>query len=255
MALFTDGLINSGGDLQKYESGILNIASTEAIDISAKASLAQDEITTELHLFLKRNLLQDTWFLLRPTVDVDDIVITGPLLRWHAYKTLATIYRDAYNNQLNDRYQGKWNEYEKLAGAAAMSLFEAGVGIVLQPVPKGNVPSLTVIPLGVTGTSYYVRVSWLNTSGQEGCVSDVLQATCGDGSATVVGPADPPPNVSYWNVYAGDSPDNVQLQNASPIPISDTWTLPASGLIGGRLPGTGQSPERWIVDRRVLPRG
>ncbi|MGA2598955.1 MAG: hypothetical protein ABSH09_18425 [Bryobacteraceae bacterium] len=255
MALLTDGLLNTSGALQQYENAILGVAATEEIDVTAKASLAQEEIATHLHLFLDRSALHSREFLVRRHVDVRDIVVTRPLKRWHAYRTLAMIYRDAYNNQLNDRYQGKWTEYETLAAGAEQVFYRAGAGIVQNPVPRASEPLLTTIPLGVSGISYYVRISWINAFRQEGCASEIQQATTSDGSAMVVASAEGPEGIDSWNVYAGSGPESVQLQNATPIPIAGTWILPPNGLISGKAPGDGQTPEWWIVDRHVLPRG
>lgn len=254
MALFTDEIMNDGEALQQYDSNILNVASTEAIDVSAKAKLAQEEIATELLLFLERSALEDPMFLMRRLLLVSDVVVTDPLRRWHAYKTLAMVYRDAHNNQLNDRYQGKWSEYERLSASAARTVYQAGIGIVHEPVPKASEPVLTVVPQAVTGVRCFVRVSWLNRSGQEGGASEVVEAACGDGSAVVVG-TQTPVGIMFWNIYAGEGPDSVVLQNSLPIPVADTWTVPTSGLRKGRIPGTGQVPECWIVDRHILPRG
>ena len=44
MALFIDGQINRLQNLERYESGILDLASTEQIDITGKMALAQDQI-------------------------------------------------------------------------------------------------------------------------------------------------------------------------------------------------------------------
>src|SRR6266851_5741501 len=137
MALFTDGPLISTEELQKCENGILNLASTENIDLAGKIALAQSEIANQLVLFLLRKLpLQDYATLpwARRTRDVGDVVVTEPLRQWHAHKTLAMVYRDAYNNQLNDRYQGKWTEYEALQKFAADNLLLAGVGLVSDPI-------------------------------------------------------------------------------------------------------------------------
>jgi hypothetical protein len=250
-----DGPINSSDALLKYETSILNIANREGIDVSVKAMLAQEEITTGLHLFLDRTSVRSQAFLAAPRASVKGIVVTDPLKRWHAFKTLAVFYRDAYNNQLNDRYKGKWTEYEQLSTAAAQTLFRAGVGIVHYPVPKASDPLLTVIPIGVTGTSYYVRISWINAFGDEGAASNVQQAATGDGSATVVASAIGYGGIESWNVYAGNGPDDLQLQSVPAIPIGGTWIMPPSGLISGRAPGDGQAPEHWIIDRHVVLRG
>src|SRR5437660_1117827 len=98
MALFTDGPLSTSGELQQYENGILNVASTENIDITGKGLLAQGEIATELLLFLERNSFSNAGLLVRQSIGVGDVVITEPLKRWHAYKTLALVYQDAYNN-------------------------------------------------------------------------------------------------------------------------------------------------------------
>lgn len=255
MALFIDGPLSTSVELQQYENGILDVASTEKIDITAKATLAQGEIAAELLLFLDRNSLWDPRLLVRQRIGISDIVISEPLKRWHVYRTLAMVYQDAYNNQLNDRYRGKWTQYNQLSSAAAQTLFEVGVGIVHQPIPRASEPSLTLVPMGITGNSYYVRVSWLSTSGQEGTTSAAAQATSSDGSAVVVGVTNPPPGAVFWNVYAGNGPDDVTLQNTAPLPVSATWMLPTTGLQTGTAPGDGQVPEWWIVDRRILPRG
>ena len=255
MALFTDGPLNTGVELQQYENGILEVSSTEHVDITAKATLAQAEIAGDLLLFLDRNSLWDPRLLIRQRIGIMDVVISEPLKRWHVYKTLAMIYQDAYNNQLNDRYKGKWMQYDKLSGAAAQTLSQVGVGIVHQPIPRASEPSLTVVSMGVTGSSYYVRASWLSMSGQEGSISAAAQVTSSDGAAVVLGVSNPPAEAIFWNVYAGNGPDDVTLQNATPLSISDTWMLPTTGLRMGPAPGDGQVAEWWIVDRHILPRG
>jgi hypothetical protein len=254
MALFTDGPIQTSGELQHYDTGILNAASTEGINVTSKALLAQEEMGTELLLFLIRNSSFDPQYLVRRRIGVSDIVVTPPLRRWHAYETLALVYRDAFNNQLNDRYQGKWKEYAGLASDAAETLFEAGVGIVHRPVPKSSQPLLASEAASVSGAQYYLRSSWV-ALGQEGAVSDLLQVTSADGSTMVVRSATPPPGVDSWNVYAATDPEQMRLQNPSPLPVGASWTLPVTGVSDGQPPGDGQAPEWWVVERRVLPRG
>lgn len=128
MALFTDGQINNLRDLQRYESGLLDVASVEQIDITAKMALAQDMIASDLLLFLLKRSCQ--WEPNRRVIDVGDVALTDPLRRWHGLKTIALIYEDAYNTQLNDRYQGKWRQYQQLAKEAEKTLYDVGVGLV-----------------------------------------------------------------------------------------------------------------------------
>ncbi len=50
----------------------------------------------------------------RRAIGVSDVVVTRQMKRWHALHTLEIVYRDAFNNQLNDRYQAKFVEYQEL---------------------------------------------------------------------------------------------------------------------------------------------
>ena len=66
MALFNDGPLCSLLDLQNAESGILNVASTEGIDLAGKIALAQGTIANELILFLlRRQMVYDTLWGMR----------------------------------------------------------------------------------------------------------------------------------------------------------------------------------------------
>jgi hypothetical protein len=257
MALYTDGPINGAMDLQNYENAILTIANTEQIDLAGKSVLAQSEIATELTLFLLRRLRQQDvlWTVaFRRTIGVGDVVVTDPLRRWHAHKTLALVYRDAYNNQLNDRYQGKWKEYEKLAKASAESYFQIGVGLVSGPISKATLPVLTTVPGTGPAATYYVAVAWVNQTGQFGSASDVAQLTASTGQQLVVAAVNPPPNATGWNAYIGEAPGATSLQNTSPIATGSTWTL-ATALQPGACPGQGQEPTWFLVDQRVIERG
>jgi hypothetical protein len=257
MALYTDGPINGAMDLQNYENAILTIANTEQIDLAGKSVLAQSEIATELTLFLLRRFRQQDvlWTVaFRRTIGVGDVVVTDPLRRWHAHKTLALVYRDAYNNQLNDRYQGKWKEYEKLAKASAESYFQIGVGLVSGPISKATLPVLTTVPGTGPAATYYVAVAWVNQTGQFGSASDVAQLTTSTGQQLVVAAVNPPPNAAGWNAYIGEAPGATSLQNTSPIATGSTWTL-ATALQPGACPGQGQEPTWFLVDQRVIERG
>jgi len=71
--------------------------------LRGKIALAQDEIANELMMFLLKRLpfVESQWLpqpVARQQIGVSDVAVTGPLRQWHVYKTLALIYRDAYNN-------------------------------------------------------------------------------------------------------------------------------------------------------------
>ena len=84
MALFTDGQLNATIDLQRYENRILDVASTEGIDLAGKIALAQDEVANELLMFLLKRLpfTEPPWLgqpAIRQKIGVSDVVVTQSL--------------------------------------------------------------------------------------------------------------------------------------------------------------------------------
>ena len=75
---------------------------------------------------------------MRRMIGVSDVVVTPQMKRWHALHTLEIVYRDAFNNQLNDRYQAKFGEYQAaVAGRAGAIPSRFGIGLALIPIPTG----------------------------------------------------------------------------------------------------------------------
>jgi hypothetical protein len=176
MALFTDGNISTIEDLTAHDSGVMGIAAGEGIDLTRKLALAQEEIGVELAAMMPR---LDPYGTQLAQSGLANVVVTAPLRLWHAFHTLEMVYRDAYNNQLNDRYRGKWEQYRELSGWAMQKLLETGVGMVADPVPQAAAPQLGVVPgePGSTEATYYVRVAWVNAAGEEGGASAWEMAT------------------------------------------------------------------------------
>jgi len=260
MALFNDGPISTAADLQQCENSILTVASTENIDLAAKILLAQQDLANEVVLFLLRRPHRrdcSLWNDASGSLDIrnlTDVVVTDPLRRWHVHRTLALVYRDAYNNQLNNRYQGKWAEYEVLSKASARTYFQIGVGLVADPVPQPSVPALsTVVGISAGGT-FYVSVTWVDTTGQEGAPSDFAVLGTSEGQQLVVSVGNAPQNVVNWNVYVGLSPATLNLQNVSPLVTGSSWIM-TSGLNAGTPLPAGQLPTWFVVDHRVIERG
>lgn len=255
MALFSDGPISDAADLQRYENAILNVATTESIDLGTKLMLAQEDVASELLLFLfRRSSLRDRFLAFRRVQGVRDVVVTEALRQWHVHRTLSLIYRDAYNNQLNDRYQGKWAEYELLAKASARTYFRLGVGLVSDPVPKACAPVLSSVEGTAAGGMFYVAVTWVNGTGQEGAPSNFVQLGTSAGQELVVAISNPPQNVTGWNVYVGTSPGTVNLQSQNTAAASNSWTMTSGPNPGAPLP-MGQAPTWFIVDHQVIERG
>jgi hypothetical protein len=254
MSVFTDGVIATIEDLRGYESSILNVAHTEGIDLTAKLALSQEEVAVELEALLPRRRA-GVWNGVNGRPKLDNVVVTRPLKQWLIFHTLAIVYRDAYNSQLNDRYLGKRKEYSELAKWAARMLSETGVGVVSAPIPKANEPVVSMTPGNGVAGRYYVRVAWRNTLGEEGAPSEVCAADTSDGTLLTVAAADPPPVASGWSVYAGTSADDITLQSVEAIGLGQQWTAPEAGLIRGRKPGDGQDAEMYLTVDRTLQRG
>src|SRR5690242_19300321 len=106
--LFTDGPISTVDQLADYESEIRQLASSEGINLETKLRLAQTEIGIEL---LTTNVQPDSAALagvVRNDISLQQVVITDALRLWHVFATLSSVFRDAYNRKLNDKYLPKW---------------------------------------------------------------------------------------------------------------------------------------------------
>jgi hypothetical protein len=143
--LFTDGPISTVDQLADYESDIRQLAAAESIDLDSKLRLAQTEMGVEL---LATTVQPDDGYLLagynlafvRNSFTLNQVVVTDALRLWHIFATLATVYRDAYNRKLNDKYLPKWNEYRDLARGAQGQCMTIGVGLVYKPIPGADQP-------------------------------------------------------------------------------------------------------------------
>ena len=255
MALFTDGPINSAADLQNHDSAILDVATIEGIDLTAKMTLAQESIGDELLTFLLHNLARDRRSQRRRFIGLADVVVTRPLGRWHAIKSLAMTYGDAYGHQLNERYQAKWQEFEASAQLASQQYLNVGVGLVLDPVPKAAAPSISATVGNGNPARYYVAVSWVNASGHEGAPSDLTMFDTSAGANITWTVQNPPRGATGWYVYLGTAPAGLMRQTNAPIATEATWQTTAPSLARGAPPNQGQRPEWFLFNDRVLLRG
>src|SRR5579864_413704 len=264
MALFTDAPISTLDQLAAQDSGVLDVASNEGIDASAKISLAQEELGVELTAAFSRSSFSRTnpsiWWpgsvaTSLSILQLPNIVVTPPLRLWHTFHTLELLYRDAYGSQLNDRYAAKWKEYQNLAKQASAVLFQTGIGVVSDPIAIASNPEIGLLGGAQGATMYYAQVAWLNSRGEEGMPSPVASASAPDQNSLQVTPNSPPSNDVAWNVYVGVSIDSITLQNSIPLDTSQTWLLPPSGLAQGRSPALGQEPNYYSQAPRFLQRG
>src|SRR5438067_9903247 len=136
MPLFTDGTITTLQELTGQDAGLLDVASAEGIDVTRKLEISRDELSVELGTLLSRLGSFNQPEIPGRGFDMGAVVVTRPLKLWHTFRTLELIYRDAYNNQFNDRYLGKRNQFRDLAKWALDKLTETGIGIAIGPVPR-----------------------------------------------------------------------------------------------------------------------
>jgi hypothetical protein len=254
MALFIDGYISGLDDLAAQDSQVLDIASEESINVTQKMGLAQETIGLDLVSMLRggESFSWPLWLIYEPRVD--QITVTPALKLWHTYLTLELVYRDAYFDQLNDRYGAKRDQFHLLAETARERLIELGLGIAADPVRQAATPQLIAIPGTLPDGTYYATMSWVNQNGQEGA-SAVPEAITTSTSSFEVQPGNAPANAAGWNVYVGTAPQSMYLQNTSLLVLGSLWQQPAVLTIGGAMPGNGQKPTYQKAVPRLLQRG
>lgn len=248
MALFTDGPPASIEDLQAFDSAIFETSRTENISLPGKLDIAKQAIELELSVFLLRTARLEV----AGEAEISRVVVTPGLRRWHALRTLAEVYSDAYSSQLNDRYLGKWKSFRELSKETAELLMELGVGVVRNPVPKATSPTVRAkAGSGLTGT-YVIRVCWRNAFGHTGAVSAPVILETSDGEVPEVSVGLAPAGCIGWDVYIGASPDSTTRQNESPIHPASAWSPEGGVTTSGAGPSAGQSPEYFIRRRRTF---
>jgi hypothetical protein len=186
---------------------------------------------------------------------VSDVVVSPQLKRWHAVHTLEIVYRDAFNNQLNDRYHAKVLEYHELSRNARTRTFHVGVGLALIPIPQATLPVFSAVAGPIPETTYYARASWVGASGQEGEPSELTAYGAPAGSLPVVQMTGPPAAATGFNIYLGLTPDGLALQNPTPVPLGQSFALAGTGLTAGVAPGDGQAADTYVSGAWMLRRG
>jgi hypothetical protein len=259
MALFTDAQIITLNDLLPFEASLVQVASTHGINVDTKISLATSFVAEKLFRLLQDTGMSDPQWLSRRVIGLSTVVVTPPLQRWLCFESLTRVFAEAYNVQLNTRFQGKWNEYQAETRYAADQTIQAGIGIVFTPLPKPQTPEVSVQQGNSPAESIFVRVSWLNAEGDESALSPinglVLNSQSTISVAMAEGVAGAPPAALGWNVYVGSLANQITLQNGNPLVIGSTWTLPSTGIVNGEQGGNGQTPQYIVPVSRQIRRG
>ncbi len=249
MGLFIDGNISNLQDLRGHETSILDTASNEGIDLGSKLALAQHELALELEAFLRRNPES------AGGVSLEHVMVTEMLRCWHTFETLAVTFRDLSHSQANDRHQAKAQLYKDLAQRARQRCFDSGVGLVDDPVPIASRAELSHEAGAADGGSFHVQVAWTNAAGAEGEPGEVSSIEIPAGRLLCVETGSVAPEVAGWNVYAGNTPDEMTIQNEAPLALGSVWTMPAEGLRTGPRAGRRQAAEYFATESRRLRRG
>lgn len=248
MALFVDSLPSTPYDLLSYESSLFDTAATERIDLTTKGTVAATEIELELRRFLLRVPGGNN-------IGIQQVVTTEALRRWHILRTIALTYLDSYHQQLNERYKHKLEQYSQLSDSAATLLFDIGVGIVYSSIRRPAAPRLSEGAGTQVAGTWFVKVSWVTSEGNESEASPMSSLTTPPGSSVTVAPPPAPSYVNWWNVYLGSHQEKLFKQNITPIPVEAVWTLPLAGIKSGSAPPQGQLPDSYLRRSNIVLRG
>lgn len=206
MALFTDGPASTIEDLAAQDSQLLNVANSEGIDLTVKLGLAQDAIGLELEELLQRG----------SNFRLSQVVVTPAVRLWHTYRTLESVYRDAYHSQLNDRYAGKRDQFRELSKWAHNRVIQGGLGIAPTPVPRACGLDLQATAGVLPDGTYYASMAWVNAAGEEGACSAPAAIEVAGGTFAAY-PPEAPAEAAGWNLYAGaESPSGPPPRRAAP---------------------------------------
>ncbi len=91
-------------------------------------------------------------------------------------------------------------------------------------------PTLSNVPAdeGITGETYFAKVTYLNPLGQT--IASAESSLAADGLLKVASPA-AYANADHYNIFASTESGSEVKQNATPIALGTDWTEPESGLI------------------------
>jgi hypothetical protein len=259
MALFTDADIVTIDDLLPFEASLIQVASTHGINVDTKIGLATSTIGERLlQLLLDTGVSDPQWFS-RRVIGLSTVVVTPPLQKWLCFEALTQVFAEAYNLQLNTRFEGKWKQYREEAKRAFEHTIQVGLGVVFKPLPKPKLPPVSIQQGTAPAEPLFVRTSWVNGRGGESALSPINGMVVNNQSGISVqmseGVLEAPAAALGWNVYVGSDADRITLQNGNMLALGSTWNLPASGIVDGVTATNGQSPDYFVSVSRQIRRG
>ncbi|MBV9269072.1 MAG: hypothetical protein JO061_23075 [Acidobacteriaceae bacterium] len=259
MALFTDSAAITIDDLLLYETSLVSVASSHGINVDTKIALAMGAIGDKLMQWLLAIGASDPQWLTRRTIGLSTVIITPTLRRWITFDALSRFFAEAYNVQLNTRFQGKWTEYQGQASDAEAMTFASGLSIVSAPLPQPAMPVISVQDGSMPAQAIFVQTAWVDALGTESAVSpvngEILSGAAEVAVAMAEGAIGAPAAAIGWNVYTSALQTGLTRQNQQSLPIGSAWQVPASGLIQGPPPTGGQGPSWYVTLTRRILRG
>ena len=240
MALFSDGPPSTIDDLTQQDSYLLSVVGVEGINLTNKLQLAYNEVGIGLTAIFGREASIYDPVLGQAPLDLNHLSITGALQLWHTFKSLELVYRDAYFNQLSDRYQGKWKQFEQLANQYRSGFIDTGAGLVIDPLPMPAPPLIALEPASQAGGTAYLTVTFVNVEGEESSPAVSVEQVVPDGNVILAQAPAWPSNATGWNLYGGIAPSAISLQSPVPFVLGTVVQFVFPGSDGGHPPGTGQ---------------
>lgn len=234
--LFTDGIILTIQDLREHDNFVLEIASTESIELNSKLAIAQRAVGYELASFLANR---------ESPIALERVVVNDELRDLLAVQTLAAVYADAYNRHLNDRYLGRAKDFRVASERSFHRFLQNGVGITSSPVRRAERPNVSMLEGGILPAGVYVvQVSWQHATGRVGEKSEPVTIESNGGSIVIV-PGNPPMGAAGWHGFIGGGDGKPVRQNESVIAVDATWTQAAA--LRNDLPGREPSGADYFV--------
>lgn len=248
MALWSDWSSPQVSELIQHDSGVIEVSTTEGVNLPDKLCLARAELSSDLQALLNRE-----GYCERNGVTVRNVVITEPLLRWAIHHTLELVYRDAHYKHLSERYKGKWAEFARLSRQSRECLLQDGLRIARYPVEKPAKPIAVANSGNLAAGIYYLAASVWGELGGESEGSEITAFPLDSpGTITVMAPGASPSSPG-WSLYCGLTPENLERQNATPVPVGVPFSI--FSIVAGPPPTSGQKPDFAVFSTNRILRG
>lgn len=245
MALLADGGLNTADSLRVHDSGVLDVTTSESIEPGAKLALALAELMDETSLYLAGE----------GSFRIEQVAVNPCLIRWHACRTLALIYRDAYFSQHNDRYGERWRHWEQQSKLAREVFVDLGVPIVANPLRRPESPAASWTAGEFSPATYWIQITAVDSSGQESAPSEATAVSVTAAHQLSVSAPGLDPAAAGWNLYIGPAEGQLHRQNSIALDRTSTWQQISDTATSAAKPGEGQAATIRVYRRRRLPRG